>query len=112
MHAYGDDGDENAKAAFHALKELDGSKATVTFFITDAGYHRSKRDSPTAKAEEEFLLARGVDDTDFYAVFDSVSVVHTEYMTHAIAVLKDETNGRSIVRLEVPLTELCSVSRP
>lgn len=74
MHAYGDDGDENAKAAFHALKELDGSKATVTFFITDAGYHRSKLGSPTAKAEEEFLLAKGVGDTDFYAVFDSVRV--------------------------------------
>ena len=81
MYACGDDGDENAKAAFHALKELDGSKATVTFFITDAGYHRSKRDSPTAKAEEEFLLAKGVDDADFYAVFDSVSL----YIQHGTA---------------------------
>ena len=81
MHAYGDDGDENAKAAFHALKQLDGSKATVAFFITDAGYHRSKRDSPTAKAEEEFLVARGVGDTDFYAVFDSVSVVLRDTLT-------------------------------
>ena len=81
MHAYGDDGDENAKAAFHALKQLDGSKATVAFFITDAGYHRSKRDSPTAKAEEEFLVSRGVGDTDFYAVFDSVSVVLRDTLT-------------------------------
>lgn len=72
MVAYGDDGDENAKAALHALRELDGSKATVAFFITDAGYHRSKLDSPTAKAEEEFLGARGVSDTDFYTLFDSV----------------------------------------
>ncbi|CAM9113857.1 unnamed protein product [Scytosiphon promiscuus] len=71
--ANGVDGDENAKAALHALKRLDGTKPTVAFFITDAGYHRSKRDSPTAKAEEEFLLAQGgVSDTDFYILFDSV----------------------------------------
>ncbi|CAM9404457.1 unnamed protein product [Ectocarpus fasciculatus] len=72
VNAYGDDGDENAKAALYALKELDGTKPTVAFFITDAGYHRTKRDSPTAKAEEELLVAKGVPDTDFYALFDSV----------------------------------------
>ncbi|CAM9332790.1 unnamed protein product [Ectocarpus sp. 6 AP-2014] len=72
VNAYGDDGDENAKAALYALKELDGTKPTVAFFITDAGYHRTKRDSPTAKAEEDFLVAKGVSDTDFYALFDSV----------------------------------------
>lgn len=93
MHAYGDDGDENAKAAFHALKELDGGKATVTFFITDAGYHRSKLDSPTAKAEEEFLLAKGVADADFYAVFDSVSIVHDSYSSWPA----EEANGRARV---------------
>lgn len=72
MHAFGDDGDENAKAALHALKELDGSTPTVAFFITDAGYHRTRWDSFTAKAEEDYLVGKGVSDTDFYALFDSV----------------------------------------
>lgn len=72
VHAYGDDGDENAKAAFHALTELDGDKPTVVFFITDAGYHRTPDISPTAKAEYTHLMERGVQDTDFYVLFDSV----------------------------------------
>lgn len=72
MHAYGDDGEENAKAALHALTELDGSKPTVVFFITDAGYHRTKRDSRTAQAEEDYLVQKGVADTDFYVMFDAV----------------------------------------
>lgn len=72
MNAYGDDGEENAKAALHALTELDGSKPTVAFFITDAGYHRNKRDSDTAQAEEDYLVQKGVTDTDFYVMFDAV----------------------------------------
>ena len=70
--ACGDDGDENAKAALYALKELDGCKPTVAFFITDAGYHRHKRLSPTARAEDDYLVDKGAADTDFYVLFDSV----------------------------------------
>lgn len=72
VSACGDDGDENAKAALYALKELDGGKPTVAFFITDAGYHRTKRESPTAQAEDDYLLGKGASDTDFYVLFDSV----------------------------------------
>lgn len=68
------DGDENAKAALYALTQLDGSKPTVGFFITDAGYHSSGLDSPTARAEERYLLEKGVPDTDFFQLFDSVRV--------------------------------------
>lgn len=71
--AGGDDGNENAKAALHALKKLDGGRPTVAFFITDAGYHRTRQESPTAHAEHDYLVEKGVDDSDFYAVFDLVS---------------------------------------
>ena len=67
------DGGENAKAAFHSLKQLSGGKPTVAFFITDDSYHvPQKCNSPNAKAEDEFLVAEGEADTDFYAIFDSV----------------------------------------
>ncbi|CAM9350552.1 unnamed protein product, partial [Laminaria digitata] len=72
VSACGDDGDENSKAALYALKELDGGKPTVAFFITDAGYHRKKGESPTAKAEDDYLVGKGASDTDFYVLFDSV----------------------------------------
>ena len=72
VHASGDDGDENAKAALYALKELDGSKPTVAVFITDAGYHRTKSESHTAQAEDDYLLEKGAHVTDFYVLFDSV----------------------------------------
>lgn len=72
VHASGDDGDENAKAALYALKELDGSEPTVAFFITDAGYHRTKWESHTAQAEDDYLLEKGAHVTDFYVLFDSV----------------------------------------
>lgn len=68
----------------------------MTFFITDAGYHRSKRESPTAEAEEEFLCAKGVDDTDFYAVFDSVSVA--QQLCNCPT--EEQAKGRTHVRVD------------
>lgn len=74
VSACGDgDGGENAKAALQALKELDGRKPTCAFLITDDSYHVPRKENlRNAKAEEEFLIAKGEVDTDFYVIFDSV----------------------------------------
>lgn len=98
VRAYGDDEDENAKAALHALKESDGSMPTVAFFITDAGYHRKSRDSDTALAEEKHLRISGEMDTDFYVLFDSVSTLLTNNSTYNTSRDFKYQKGRATLR--------------
>lgn len=70
--ARGYDIEENAKAALFELTQLNGSKPTLAFCITDAGYHRTNDESPTARQEQSYLEEKGVSETDFFRLFDLV----------------------------------------
>ncbi|CAM9675910.1 unnamed protein product [Chrysoparadoxa australica] len=72
VSASGEDGPENVLAAMYMLTELHGSKPTLAFVITDAGYHHAPPSGTTDRNERQWLADRGVANVDFYQVLDTV----------------------------------------